>query len=195
MDTKYKLINSAQKRSDELQRIAENYKWLANTIKEDPKKLMEGATQVLAGLKAMMAAGQPLTKAGLSPASLAGVVAGLRVLSRALPKMADPDKKLKALKVLTDLKIGGNMSTGAATSIAGLADRDPQLEELRAAFNQYAETGQPNPAVLKLLGQLQMEIDQAMRASAGGGQQVPAGPGVAPAVAAAGAASPMGQAR
>lgn len=165
--TKYKLIGDAQKRAEEIQRVAENYKQLAASIKEDPYDLMEGATHVLAGLKGLISAGQPLSKAGLSPASLAGVVAGLRVLTKALPMMSDDTKKLPALKVLGDLKVGDKMSLGATTAIANLADKDPQHDELRAAFDQYAQSGQPDPQLLKLLGQLQVEVDQAMRAVQG----------------------------
>lgn len=171
MDTKYKLIGGAQKRAEDIQQIAENFKQLATSINEDPMALMEGATQVLAGLKAAMAAGQPLTKLGLSPASLAGVVAGIRVLTRALPKMSDPNKKLRALKVLGDLKVGDQMSLGSTTAIANLADKDPQLDELRNAFNQYGQSNQPNAQLLKVLGQLQVEIDQAMRAAQASGQE------------------------
>lgn len=171
MDTKYKLINNAQRRAEEIQQIAENYTRFAISIKEDPKTLMEGATQVLAGLKSLMGSGQPLTKAGLSPASLAGVVAGLRVLTRALPKMQDEAKKLKALKVLGGLSLGKSMSLGAVTAIANLADKDPQHDDLRAAFDQYAQSNKPNPELLKTLQQLQMEVDQAMRTTQVSGEQ------------------------
>lgn len=167
MDTKFKLINNAQKRNEDLHQIAGNFKQLAEAINEDPNTLMEGATQVLAGLKSLMSSGQPLTKAGASPASLAGIVAGLRVLTRALPKMQDEAKKLKALKVLHSLQLGDKMSLGAATAIAGLAEKDPHVQDMRTAFEQYAQTSKPNAQLLKLLGQLQVEVDQAMRTSQG----------------------------
>jgi hypothetical protein len=173
MATKYKLINEAQKRSDEIQQVVGNIKTLADFLQEDPVMLMENAIQVVAGLKGLMSAGKPLTQAGMSPSSVAGVVAGLRVLTRALPKITDEQKRTRALAVLGDIKMGEKMSLGSTTAIANLASKDPQADELRAAFEQYAKTGQPNPAVIKLLGQLQIELDQALRAASQ--QQKPAG--------------------
>jgi hypothetical protein len=165
MDTKFKLINTAQKKSNDLLQIVENFKVIAKIANEDHIKLMEGATQVLAGLKAMITAGQPLTKAGMSPASLAGVIAGLQVVTSALPKITDPQKKQRALSILNDLTVGQNMSLGSATALANVAEKNPKLDDLRKAFDQYAQSGQPNPGLAQMLGQLQVLVDQAMRAS------------------------------
>lgn len=165
----FNLIGNAQKRAQNIQQIVENFKQVADENKSDYLDLMESATQLLAGVKNIMSTGGKLATSGLSPASLAGVVAGIRVLSRALPKITDPQKKIRALNVLSGLKIGKGMSLQSVTAIANLADKDPELEQLRQAFNDYAETGKPNSELLKVFGQLQIEVDQAIRAA----QQAP----------------------
>ena len=169
-EMKNKMIQGAQKRSEELQQIAENIKQFAQSIEEDPINLLEGATEVLAGLKQIISSGQPLNKVGVSPASVAGIVAGLRVLSKAAPQLP-PEKQQRALKLMGSLKLGDKMSLGAATNISNLANRDPAADKLRAAFEQYAQSGRPNPDLLKLIGQLQGEVDQAMRTLQSGQQQ------------------------
>ncbi len=163
MDTKFKLIGKAQQRAQHITTIAENFKQFAKTVDQKPAQLMEAATQVLAALRELMANGQPLTKLGLSPASLGGLVAGIDVLTKALPNMSDQNKRLNALRVLDGLKLGGGMTTGVAQALANLASKNQNADQIKAAFEQYAETGQANPEILKLLGNLQMEVDKAGR--------------------------------
>lgn len=165
MDTKFKLIGKAQKRSEQITTIAENFKQFAKSIDHEPAPLMEAATQVLAALRELMQSGQPLTKLGLSPSSLGGLVAGIDVLTKALPNMADQNKRDNALKVLGSLQLGGNMTTGVATALAQLAPKSQNAAAIKQAFEQYAETGQANPDIMKLLGNLQMEVDKASRTS------------------------------
>lgn len=161
-DKKLKLITGAQDKAQHDKMIVERIDTFAGSFGEDPKKLLEGATQVLAGLKTLISQGEPLTKTGLSPASLAGVVAGIQVLVNNVGKL-EPAKKTKVLNVLGTLALGAGMSLQAVQAIAALAEKNPNRPQLQQAFDSYSKTSKPDQNLVKSLGQLQQQVDQATR--------------------------------
>lgn len=171
--TKFRMINTAQKQDEEMSVIIENINTFAASIDMEPALLLEGATQMLAGLKSLVDAGQPLAKAGMSPENIANVVSGLRVLVTAMPRLTDPQKQQRAQSILSSIQLGKQMSLGAVTALANLASKDTQADDLRAAFAKYGQGGTPNPELSKVLGQLQVAADQVSRAAGGQQQAAP----------------------
>ena len=180
---KFNMITAAQKRNVKLNRIVENVKVVAAMDNKDPIRLLEDATHVVAGIKQLMSDGQPLTSMGLSPQNLANVVSGLRALTSALPKITDPQKQTRALKILGGLTLGQNMSTNIVGILGQFASKDPQHAEIQNMFQQYAQSQQPAPELVKILGQLQLQIDQVAQAASQQppAQATPAAPAPAPA--------------
>lgn len=161
METKFKLLVGAQADSNTFKRIIESFNRLASSHDTTGVKLMEGATQMLAGLRSLVSRGKPLTNLGLSAASIAGVVAGLDVLVNKLPSF-DSSKKQQAISLLSNVNLGSNMSLGAVQSIADLAEQNPNRKMIQQLFAQYEEQNTPSDELTRLLGTLQMSVDKAI---------------------------------
>jgi hypothetical protein len=126
---------------------------------------MESATQVLAGLRAIVSGGKPLTTSGLSAASVAGVVAGIDLLVKRFPDL-DSTKKQRAVHVLHNMALGSNMTLGAVQALANLAEKNPERENIRNMFVQYEETNTPSSELVQFLSQLQQSVDVVLRTPA-----------------------------
>jgi len=174
METKLKLISAAQTTNEQHRAIAENFNVFAKALNEDGKQLMEAATHVIAGIKQLMSGGQPLTQLGLSPASIAGIVAGIEVLVSHLPKL-DNTKKPRVLKLLGDLALGSKMNLATVQAIANLAEKNPRIADIKAAFETYAKSNQADPAIIQLLGKMQQQVDSAISTATAAPQAAPQG--------------------
>lgn len=165
METKFNLIKSAQDVSEKNSNVQEHFNVFGKAIGVDGKSLMESATQVLAGLRAIVSDGKPLTTSGLSAASIAGVVAGVDLLVKRFPDL-DATKQQRVAHVLHNVELGSRMTLGAVQAVANLAEKNPDRENIRNMFVQYEETGEPSPNLVQFLSQLQQSVDVVLRTPA-----------------------------